>query len=270
MAGAWLAGYNRPERELWLADAMPRLACSFVELDQDRSKLEAELVQLSQTLNVPIDVWQHPVSDEDCFQAAGVMVEQLVADNLSLSEALGRSSGEQANLSLAHQRAEQRAHTDGLTGLLNRRGMEQFIAELIHDPSRPIGLALIDMDHFKQLNDTFGHQVGDEALQSLAELMQQQTPGPIMIARMGGDEFCLLVDMASTQQMEQWIDALRHQVRQRNETEQGRLPTISIGATVLDSHELSLGWQNIYQHTDRMLYQAKSMGRDRGMVHGSV
>ena len=92
------------------------------------------------------------------------------------------------------------AHYDALTGLANRALLRSSVEDLMRQPGRDIGVLVIDLDGFKLINDTVGHEAGDEVLTVLATRMQQQLRSPDLLARTGGDEFVLLVqqpDVAS-------------------------------------------------------------------------
>ena len=89
------------------------------------------------------------------------------------------------------------ARTDGLTGLMNRRAFDQQLDELFkafHNGGRSFVLALIDIDHFKRINDTHGHQMGDQVLQQIAKTLNVNLDNTIMVARFGGEEFAVIMD----------------------------------------------------------------------------
>jgi len=95
----------------------------------------------------------------------------------------------------ARRIAEEQAYTDTLTGLKNRRALDQTLDRLTHDgsPTEIFGLMNIDLDYFKQVNDTQGHAAGDAVLQRVAEVLNKETRKEDLVARVGGDEFILLI-----------------------------------------------------------------------------
>ncbi|WP_298431315.1 GGDEF domain-containing protein [uncultured Jannaschia sp.] len=93
----------------------------------------------------------------------------------------------------ARQRAARQAETDRLTGLRNRRAMDSHLERLIQNPGAGFGLMQLDLDHFKAVNDTLGHAAGDRVLEEVARILGEETRKADMVARIGGDEFILLI-----------------------------------------------------------------------------
>ena len=147
----------------------------------------------------------------------------------------------------------QREH-DALTGLLNRQGLRNWIDSLPKE--QPLALAMVDLDHFKRINDAHGHAVGDQVIQALAaELRTLQGPG-CRVARLGGEEF-LVVQNATTSA------ALAARVEQLRSTFAGRqvVPRASFSAGV--AHDCVRAYESALRRADALLYQAKSEGRNR-------
>lgn len=162
------------------------------------------------------------------------------------------------------------AHEDVLTGLHNRRHTE-FALPLLFEGTRQAGqqisLALLDVDHFKQVNDSFGHAVGDQVLRQLAELLREKMRSADLLARFGGEEFLVvLVGMAPTQALEV-CERLRVAVSRHDWTRvaQGLQVRISIG---LAGGVPSLDADALLHRADQALYAAKRAGRDRVHVDG--
>jgi diguanylate cyclase len=95
----------------------------------------------------------------------------------------------------ANRRLLQLAETDSLTGLLSRRKIEQLLDELLSQcsPASPFSLLMVDVNQFKNVNDTHGHSAGDEALKALARVLTARVPASATCGRLGGDEFCILL-----------------------------------------------------------------------------
>src|SRR5690606_33519417 len=99
------------------------------------------------------------------------------------------------SLSARSQTFEQAALTDPLTGMQNRRYFDGALAEYLSEFRRigkPVGLMILDLDHFKQINDTHGHDVGDEVLRAVAKCLQDMTRYHDVVARLGGEEFAVV------------------------------------------------------------------------------
>jgi len=160
---------------------------------------------------------------------------------------------EQTNLELSEQ-----TRTDPLTGLPNRRALAAALSEAIERGTAVTpAVAIVDIDHFKMVNDIHGHDEGDRVLTELAAALRAQFAGRGMAARFGGEEFVILMPETTLQQAELQCQYLRESV--------GLLPvglpiTVSIG---LASHRPGETPQDTLRRADAALYQAKHQGRDR-------
>jgi diguanylate cyclase (GGDEF)-like protein len=146
------------------------------------------------------------------------------------------------------------ASEDPLTGLLNRRA---FLEQVIGQPGTR-RLLLLDIDRFKLINDLAGHLVGDEVLRRLSNTLQQWQPDGSVIARIGGEEFAIILpENGADSAASSLLDAIRNA-----SMPQGLRVTASIGATegTLEDEE---AWTSLYRRADTALYRAKSDGRDR-------
>jgi diguanylate cyclase (GGDEF)-like protein len=160
---------------------------------------------------------------------------------------------------------EKLATLDSLTGIPNRRAMEQELRMAVAEHQREgtaFGLAMLDLDHFKSVNDEYGHEAGDEVLIAFAELLRCATRKVDRCFRFGGEEFVLLMPGTDDDGL-QAIDAnLRHRVAAEL-SYRGRVVTVSIGAASLRSRE---DWQTWMARADAALYLAKKLGRNRTVV----
>ena len=173
----------------------------------------------------------------------------------------------QVDLFLRKRELEQLALADGLTGLANRRHFDQFLESSLRRSQRSgehLGVALVDIDHFKQFNDHYGHLQGDDALRAVAHTMRQFTQrAGDLAARYGGEEFGF-VCMGDAQSLPQWMEGLRDAVYALHiphaKSPQQRL-TISAGVVVCAPHAV-LAASEVLQLADQLLYQAKAEGRN--------
>jgi diguanylate cyclase (GGDEF)-like protein len=153
------------------------------------------------------------------------------------------------------QTARRLAATDSLTGLMNRRA---FIDLAIGRTGR-YRLMLIDIDHFKAVNDRLGHEAGDQVLRAVANVIQRCRPQDSLAVRLGGEEFALLVPRSAYEQCrpEMVLEAVRSEPMP-----QGSSVTVSIGYA--DGSVISEeNWKRLYRLADAALYRAKADGRDR-------
>jgi diguanylate cyclase (GGDEF)-like protein len=172
---------------------------------------------------------------------------------------------------LAHRVSREQLHavqyTDPLTGQLNRRGFEDAGARELSRTIRTgqiVGLVIIDIDKFKNINDTYGHPAGDDVLRQLAQILREQTRTLDHVFRFGGEEFGILLPHTPMDMMVHVCERIRHIVEEENfmAMPKGGAVTISLGA-------LSIGSQNrptletVYPAADTLLYRAKEEGRNR-------
>lgn len=162
------------------------------------------------------------------------------------------------------------AMIDGLTGVANRRSFDQMFRQEWRRAIRtqePLSLLLIDVDHFKAYNDTYGHQEGDDCLRAIAESLSAQAHrAEDLLARYGGEEFVCLLPATPLAQAHHRADAMRQAVIERNIPHKGSTTattvSISIGVSCLVP-SLAFQADDLLRHADAMLYQAKHSGRNR-------
>lgn len=163
---------------------------------------------------------------------------------------------------------EQLSRIDALTGLYNRGHFNGHLREML-ESGAAFGFALIDIDHFKRINDHHGHAEGDRCLQRLAELLRLQfNPQTDYLARIGGEEFALILPGRSLTATIDAANALRAAVRGDRTPP---LPTLSVGVSAVAAGE-RVRAEALYHEADSALYAAKAQGRDRVCVarHGST
>jgi diguanylate cyclase (GGDEF)-like protein len=161
------------------------------------------------------------------------------------------------------------ATTDGLTGLCNRRRLDEIFELEWRRALRsqtPVALLMIDADHFKAYNDNFGHQAGDVALKAIAHCIAHSARRVTDIgARYGGEEFAVLLPDTSAAEAAQLAEQIRKSVIILRDDQQGRpdsTPTVSIGAASMIPRQ-GLQPRDLIKAADTALYQAKSKGRNR-------
>ncbi len=174
-------------------------------------------------------------------------------------------------LQTTNQKLEQLSLHDGLTGLMNRHTFDSQIsaeASRLKRFNTPFALALLDIDHFKKINDTFGHLAGDIVLQKVAETLKKSCRDGDVVARFGGEEFALLLPGHGMREIDFAGERLRMAVEQLStivdDQPQAIRVTVSIGIAYWnDRFNNSREW---IQSADEMLYKAKRQGRNRVVV----
>ncbi len=171
-----------------------------------------------------------------------------------------------ANLKL-HEKLQQQSIRDPLTGLFNRRYLEESLERELHRARRteqPLGICMIDVDHFKNFNDTFGHEAGDAVLRELGLFLQQNIRGSDIACRYGGEELTLILPDASLEDTKKRAEYLRENVKllwlEHRRQPLGSI-TISIGVASFPQQGHSM--EGLIRAADMALYRAKKEGRDR-------
>ncbi len=158
---------------------------------------------------------------------------------------------------------------DGLTGLYNRRFLREALPPLQAWALRreqPLCLLMLDLDHFKQVNDRHGHIVGDQTLRAVAEALRGHSRRSDLVARYGGEEFAVLCPDTDVETGRQVAERLRTEIARLGPDQLGHAgpQTISIGLAVQHAEELAA--EQLIEHADLALYRAKRGGRNRTEV----
>jgi diguanylate cyclase (GGDEF)-like protein len=178
---------------------------------------------------------------------------------------LAHEVGSHLGMMRATKQDRYHATTDGLTGLPNRRTLEQKVRELLA-VGRPFAVAMADLDHFKDLNDTYGHESGDKALKLFARTMKENLRPDDTPGRYGGEEFLLILPNSSIDEAKQTVDRLRVTLS-GEQASAGSIPfTASWGLT---TSAAGTTFDEILVAADEALYAAKRAGRNRIMVGGT-
>lgn len=179
--------------------------------------------------------------------------------------ALGKSTYDMSKkLAERSREFETVSQRDGLTGLLNRRYWESLLIEefdLCHGKKHSSCLLLLDIDHFKNINDTHGHLIGDEVLKNFAQLLKDNLRTDDLIGRYGGEEFVVILRNISLREAQTLAARLIEQVRQRR-SEENMLWGCTISAGLVSFHSDMEAHYSWLQRADHAMYQAKNKGRD--------
>jgi diguanylate cyclase (GGDEF)-like protein/PAS domain S-box-containing protein len=161
---------------------------------------------------------------------------------------------------------KQQATTDGLTGVVNRRYFLELAAREIRRALRlkqALALALIDIDYFKHINDTYGHAVGDEALLAVTHIFQHNIREIDIFGRFGGDEFVLLLPETSLSQARLIVERLCRALTAQPVDLSGKAVPITLSVGIAGLANATDAWEALLERADRALYQAKEAGRNR-------
>lgn len=299
--GLWFEHHaaTRPELSSALAEALSRGAVDealmralhhrFLEPLPEFATLGQALAELSGTLKEALGTMGSHGADSAAFSDA---LEELSADalhdpqrlrqtllhlasqarmmtrrSLDMRRRIAQSSGQIEMLRSELEDARRDAETDALTGLSNRRAFDQRLAQLAREAisgGQPLALILIDIDHFKSVNDRFGHAVGDRVLRVIADALSQCCRGHL-VSRYGGEEFAILFTNVRLDQAQAVLEHARATVQAKryklrdNDAPLGEI-TFSAGLTPVECGEMH---QTAFHRADRLLYLAKSEGRNQ-------
>ncbi|GLO62204.1 hypothetical protein MACH09_27120 [Vibrio sp. MACH09] len=156
--------------------------------------------------------------------------------------------------------------TDELTGLYNRKGLRKLIPRFIHkEHESNISILLADIDHFKVINDTFGHDYGDKVIKHFGEILIKSCRENDVCFRYGGEEFIVILPNTNEAQAMQIADRIKVYTKSRSEAElsSGQY-TVSIGLTKAQNSD---DWSSLVNRADNALYDAKTKGRDCIVKH---
>ncbi|CAN7520425.1 diguanylate cyclase [Acidovorax sp. 22279] len=240
---AWLAARRLSVDLYALADAASAVEAGLPGSDIPTMQSSREVQQLSQSL--------------------GRMTHRLLAAREAMEEKVRLRTLE---LEAANRALDLQARTDALTGLLNRRGFETqmaFAVALARRSSRPLSLITVDVDHFKRVNDTYGHEAGDEVLRRLARTLESRLRGSDVVARLGGEEFVALLPDTDLEGAQSIAQAL---VTAMAEQQNPVVGTITVSAGVATMRSADDNGAAMLRRGDAALYEAKGQGRNRVCV----
>jgi len=210
------------------------------------------------------------------------IIEKLVAE---LSKATTRASALESNFVATTQEldkirdslkvAEERSNTDALTGLANRRSMDEFFRSAqitAMEKGESLSIFMIDIDHFKKFNDTYGHQVGDQVLRLVAKVLQDNVREGDLAARYGGEELIAVLPGADLDVCAGVAERIRSRISEarltrRSSGKEIASVTVSIGVAQFRMAESA---EAIIERCDRGLYQAKRSGRNQTVTENDL
>jgi diguanylate cyclase len=212
------------------------------------------------------------LSDSDVGQPERILstIQEIMLANESMQGQLADAQKRIAQQSQMIEQASQQARTDALTGLANRRALDEFLTTCVNNVSEDevVGLLLMDIDHFKSFNDSFGHTTGDAVLASFARSIVKCCGQECYAARFGGEEFAVILTAGSEEGLAQKAAEIRYYVSEQvisYEDLQLKI-TASAGVCILLPNDTL---NAAYERADEGLYQSKKSGRNCGHWLGS-
>lgn len=231
-------------RQLFVPDPASHPSCdpALVARTEAQALLWQPVVAHGRVIALLVGTWTEPITTVSDRKIRAI---ELLADETAVAL-------EHDRLLASYQKL---AGTDPLTELPNRRAWDERLATLMtaSPEQSPLTVALLDLDHFKEWNDTHGHQAGDQALVHAAADLRAALRGEDLIARWGGEEFVLALPDCPAERTDQVLERVRSSLR-------SGLPTVSIGWAVWDGREAP---HQLLARADAALYEAKRRGRDQ-------
>ncbi len=240
----------------------------------DGLRLCSHLRTMEETRQTAILVITEPDSSEMLVRALEIGVSDYLKVPVNTDEMMARVRTQikrkmyQDRLCANYETSLALAVTDSLTGLHNRRYMVSHLDTLMErgrESGRPVALLIMDIDHFKNVNDNYGHAVGDEVLQEFAERIKRNVRGIDLAVRYGGEEFVVVLPETDLEVAKMVAERLRQNVAEEPFEVSADVGTItvtaSIGGTVYDGTEVST--DGLLRRADEALYTAKNQGRNQ-------
>jgi len=195
--------------------------------------------------------------------------QRLTASSHDLKQELMKSTEEIAKLREELEAVKETARTDGLTGLLNRGAFNRELATLCAEGDTVMALALFDIDHFKNINDSFGHLLGDKVLQYFATILTQNRDDIHLAARFGGEELAMIFLHSSEQEAFHITETIRKQfassrLKKKGSDESIGQVTVSAGIALYQEGDTP---QSLIMRADEALYVSKSAGRNQTSIY---
>jgi len=195
------------------------------------------------------------------LHATGPVGSPPAADQMAQMATLATQAGARIGTVRAFAKTQHQASTDGLTGLINRRTLEVKIRELLK-AGTPFTLAVADLDKFKAINDTYGHEAGDRALRLFSQIAAAALREGDLLARWGGEEFTIILPGLGRHQAVAVLDRIRDSLKA---APSGAHPRFTVSFGVTDS-SIGVSMEQLLQIADAGLYRSKQAGRDRVTV----
>lgn len=242
--------------------------------DMDGLRLASHFKGLEETRNVPVLMLVDEDDSRAMLKGLELGVNDYIVMPVDYNEMAARVKTQirrkkyQDALKSNYQQTISRSITDGLTGLYNRHYLNNHLDNLVRQSlnnNKPMSLIILDMDHFKSVNDTYGHDIGDQVLKQFADIVIKSIRSSDLAARFGGEEFVVLMPETDSQQAKEAAERIRKTLETtplKITHEAGQISkTVSVGVSFMN--DMGDTGQAMLKRADEALYKAKHSGRNR-------
>lgn len=249
-------------------NAFTRRHVEILELLAGQIAISLENARLYEQLELRVEERTQELQDKmaelsRAYDSVRAIQRKLEAQAIELRQARDRAEEANAELLQKNVTIQKMACTDPLTGLYNRRFLDNALEKEMEREKRyiqPLSMAVIDIDHFKRFNDTFGHACGDRVLQEVASVISRRVRGSDTVARWGGEEFCILMPQTEIEGALTLLEDIRRQIEITRLPDLEETVTISAGVAMLEDADTA---ESFFQRIDEALYAAKEGGRNQ-------
>jgi two-component system, cell cycle response regulator len=240
--------------------------------DADGLRLASQIKSQEETRSVPLLVFVDEDDTHTMFKALEMGINDYLTVPVDKNEMTVRVRTQirrkkyQEALKSQYQKSMSMAVTDGLTGLYNRHYLNAHLGNMVHQAiknGKHLALMILDMDHFKKVNDTYGHDVGDKVLKQLADMVIQASRSTDLAARFGGEEFVILMPETDPAAAIGGANRMREVVESADfDIGEGKSIKCTVSIGVADLHPEGDSAENLLKRADEALYSAKHSGRN--------
>ncbi|MGQ0721214.1 MAG: sensor domain-containing diguanylate cyclase [Candidatus Eiseniibacteriota bacterium] len=242
-----------------------------------RDRLEPLLAQLTGEIAEVAEVFAIEMAEVDAVELLRNAKTELVKTGVGVAAEMREAEERASALVMQNEALKRQAQLDPLTGLTNRAGFESLLAELVAKRRRRtmpdrLGLLLLDVDHFKKVNDTYGHPAGDEVLAMIARVVEGVSRDSDCAARIGGEELAVLMPRTSFEGLASLSERIRSAVERARVSVAGTeiSVTVSLGGAAIARFERDEDAHALVELVDQCLYRAKQEGRNRCVLHPDI
>lgn len=253
----------------WIVQNRQPLLFSDMKEDRERIPILPEIrIKAKSFLGLPFDIKEEKVIG--VFVLLSIEPQAFTAHHKHLLSIICNQAAVLITNARLHLEMEMMAITDGLTGLLNHRRFQERLSEEFRRIGRhpePLSLILADLDHFKKINDTYGHPTGDEVLKKIAGILKKMVRDIDIVARYGGEEFAIILVNTEREGAYKLAERIRKEVEKRSFSFGGRKIPLTLSLGIASYPGDSRIKEDLISKADKALYQAKAEGRNRTCLY---